>query len=646
MADTPENPAAPSPTAAASPPLTPSRTEPAATEPPASPPQTPVAPPAPAAAPSSGQAAAAPGAAPAVDAVCTVSGAHEIIRSLSLAFTALITYPPAHKLTVQALDDTVACLRKHLKQARIVNFTVANGILFADGRKIEFRASLIGNLLKRCTEHGVDNFSLTDAMPQAELQTFLGMLAKPPDKSAPPGAFAQSLQSQAVSQIKVRTGKMLLVTDEEVLLPKKEFEEQLAAAKTPVEEIIAFIRGETIEAPEQAAAALKEMASDSDQLADLLLKATQIAERPAGVEDADTLESIVLGSIRRLCDNLTQSPAARTQKGKRDLQRTLMLLEEKVVERLRSLTGVTDRLVDATANLFEEARNDLQVDAIAADYLAKRRAIENAEKKVLSFLKRQGAQEQGLGGQLKEKLAEGGVSPDGWRELVVRSRSGTPGRGRGAGPGSGPGEGGASGAGAGAGPGAGPGPGGGETYVEHVQSVNTLAMLLTQLDTLINPTRQGADGRPRKDALKDVVHKVDGHLDGLVTQAEQRIEFFAEIARRIQAIEGSTREETEKLLSRREILAILAELVQELRQPLSVLSCANDMILSGWLGDLSEEQRSMISMSASSSQRLAELINKMESISGLPAGTHPNEAIRGFLYAEEPQSEAAPPPSA
>lgn len=601
---------------------------------------------------------------------CTPAEAVELIRQLAMAFNCLVTYPAGHKLTVQGLQDTHAALQRVLTRTEAVNYALANGVLYADGRKLEFRAPLVANLLRKCTAHGVDNFALVRGMSQAELQTFLELLTKPEDRSRPPGAFSQALAGQAVQNIRVRTGKMLLVTDDDVLLRKKELEKKLAEAKTPVDQIVAFIRGEEVPSPTQVSADVASMATDADKLAELLLKATTVTEQTAAVEDAETLESIVIGSIRRLCDSVTTSPQARTQKGRRDLQRTLMVLEEKIVEKLRTLAGVTDRLVEATSAVFEEARKDLQVDALAAEYLAKRKAIENAEKKLLTFLKRKGQQEEGLAGQLKDRLLEGGMSPDGWKELVVRSRPATgpgpgpggpaagagvgagpgaggpePGAGAGAGPGPGGSEAAAeSGAGAGAGAGQGPGEGGDaeptQTWAAHLESVNVLAMLLTQLDSLLNPVRRTAEGKPRKEALNEVVDKVDEHLDSLVTQAEQRIAVFADIARRIQEVEGSHREDVEKLLSRKEILAILAELVQELRQPLSVLTCSNDMILSGWLGEITDEQRSMLAMSASSSQRLADLVNKLENISGLPPGTHPDDLIRGYLYTKEQEAPA------
>ena len=43
----------------------------------------------------------------------------------------------------------------------------------------------------------------------------------------------------------------------------------------------------------------------------------------------------MVGCLRRTFDALNQSPASRTQKGKRDIKRTLAVLEDKILERLR-----------------------------------------------------------------------------------------------------------------------------------------------------------------------------------------------------------------------------------------------------------------------------------------------------------------------
>jgi hypothetical protein len=331
------------------------------------------------------------------------------------------------------------------------------------------------------------------------------------------------------------------------------------------------------------------------------------------------------------------------------MQKNFMLLEKAVLDKLRELAGVPEGVAASVSTVLDEARNDLAMDAMATEYMSKRKAMEGTEGKILKYMKRRAGKADAATEPLRERLMEAGLTPDGWQELVVRTGGGggtgtvstvgneaTPGQGGGAaGSGGGAGDGATaagtgdstgSGAGAGAGPGAGAGDGG--------QGVNLLAGLLGELDGALKAVREAAATRQQSQELVDMVNRIGEQVNAQVAEAERTIEAFAEKAKRI----GSASQEAkaaEPGMSRAELLGFLAELVQELRQPLSVIICALDMVLGKRLGELVSDQELMLTMASTSSQRLNHLVDKLQEISGMPPERVPDRKILAALYDEK-----------
>ena len=85
-------------------------------------------------------------------------------------------------------------------------------------------------------------------------------------------------------------------------------------------------------------------------------------------------------------------------------------------------------------------------------------------------------------------------------------------------------------------------------------------------------------------------------------------------------------------MSRESILAMLAEIGQEICQPLAVIKCSLDMILSKALGEISAMQKEMLDLAVESGSRVEMLANKLIEISGMPKGTKPDTEILDDVY--------------
>lgn len=80
------------------------------------------------------------------------------------------------------------------------------------------------------------------------------------------------------------------------------------------------------------------------------------------------------------------------------------------------------------------------------------------------------------------------------------------------------------------------------------------------------------------------------------------------------------------------MIEFLAEIVQELRQPLSVVTSVVDALKGGMLGNLSTPQSEMLSLAGSSAERLDHLIDKVAEITGMPEGLLPDAKILDSVY--------------
>jgi len=80
--------------------------------------------------------------------------------------------------------------------------------------------------------------------------------------------------------------------------------------------------------------------------------------------------------------------------------------------------------------------------------------------------------------------------------------------------------------------------------------------------------------------------------------------------------------------SRRELLALIAEIVQELCQPLSVIQCTIEVLLTEQIEAISTTERHILELACSSTERLGALIQELFSIVGHPDDLVPKELTK------------------
>jgi len=143
--------------------------------------------------------------------------------------------------------------------------------------------------------------------------------------------------------------------------------------------------------------------------------------------------------------------------------------------------------------------------------------------------------------------------------------------------------------------------------------------------------------------LTGVLTEVNEEIGDMVDKSSRRMETIAEDVRADAEAASAAEEAAEGSgqglrLPRKELLAVLAEIVQELLQPLAVINCSTDMIMSQKLGDLPETQASMLGLIDESTDKLETLIQGLQGIAGVPDTMSPNQERIGIVTGQSAPS--------
>ena len=543
-----------------------------------------------------------------------------LIRSMGLVVNNQLLYGPQHRMTLFAADQAFTALNQLFAKIEKVNLTVADKSLLADGRQVDPKNPLIASFVKQLVTSArpfrgpaqAGGFTLARGMPKEEFDKLISLLTTHPDKIKQMGNFSKAVAASSLQFIQAKAVTYQRVTDEEVVVKKEDVGVGSGGGNATLEqkrlaEVLAFIKGQIPEDAAEAALGITEFSADSAKLADLIYQAAgeEAQAQPGGKSMVD----LVVACLKRVYETFLKDPASRTQQGKKNIAKALQMMQEELVAKLQAGPGGADaKAVEQLSGTVQEMIDDLKVDSLATEYTKKLSSVDSSEEKILKFIQK--SEKSGLSDMLKERLIEGGLTEEGWEELLIKAREIDEEKGdrtEEAGDGSGKG---------------GPAP--------EAPGMAALAVLLSQLGDIFNGTEGQVLAGFTPEALDQVVDQVRKKMEEMALRADEKIENLAEKVK--EPVRKLRRPGAPPPVSRRELLALLAEIVQEFCQPLSVINCSLDMMKGGKLGPLSEFQKEMVNLSAESGARLQTLINKLLEISGVPVGLKPDAQILTEVY--------------
>lgn len=509
-------------------------------------------------------------------------------------------------LSVSDLRDTLyvhfAFVSDALAEEGPARFSLRSGALLVNGVPVTTTAPEIATFIRHLSDLNVENFSLEPDVSLDEFGNFLDLLCKQPGEMEEAGGFTAAVNDAGFEHIHSRKVILREVADDEMVVAKRADEARAAEREDAEATVLGMLKADTTTPDEHTADSVHAVATDKVRMADIIMEAAH--ER--GGEDPATAEAPmadrVVTCVERAFDSLVKHKSSKTQKGRKAIAKALKELEGELTTRLAKEDGSDGgekTVVDAVGRMTE----GLKMEAIADDYAKKIRALEQSEKRILKFMKAQGLERvRNMG--LEDQLTGDGLDVSGWHALLAKS-SAT------------------------------------REEADAAATVdatgNAIMQLAKLLDQIGDATAPSAGGSEKGQQLAAGVVEAGKQVRAVAASTQRKIDDLVEDISAdleiVDRLEKKARDEGRgPKLSRRKIVEILAEIVQELYQPLSVVICTLGMIGSSSKDSLPRAQFDLLKLAEESALRIQTLIASLEKVAGQPESATPDRAILDAAY--------------
>lgn len=484
-----------------------------------------------------------------------------------------------------------------------IAFNVLPGNLTINANPLPRESQETVYLVEHLNALEIKRFSLAREITYDDFGKLMAIISRPYDQVQGEDGFAEAIRGEGIDHVRVRKVYYREVAEDQVVVDREATQEEEKGQGMAA--VMAFLKGD-LPAEERARVieAVRSPDTDSAELAAAIMAVAEPQAAAAGQSVDNELGDLVVDCVRRAFDALMKDPAAKTQKGKKTVSRRLVDLETALLDMLRKAEAAREDGAEETiSEAIRQMQEEVRIDAIAAEYLRKRSAAGKSEDRILRFVKSRGLDAL-RATDLPDRLKDGGLTSEDWVELLVRGGLLDP-----------TGE--ASGA------------------VTREQFEGLLAGLEKGI---AEAGRTAADGD--RESLTNVVREVDRTVNALVADTHQRIRDLANEVHEDEAAEPPAAKPAAKpgtprktSMTRKRMLVILAELVQEMCQPLSVITCSLDMISTQTLGDVNDSQVDVLRLASDSAAKVKTLVNDLRKISGDPDSLTPDADIQASFYA-------------
>lgn len=519
-----------------------------------------------------------------------------IVQAIGQSLNMATLYGMGHKVTRVSLEGSYAALALFLDLYGKMDVDVADGGLLINGNANE--APLAGAFATKLTAHDLLSFEIVKGFTLDEYVALFAILITSPaklggtaDAKLNEGGVFSHIQARSIEYRRVAKGEGESGSAPASATPAEETPAEDVVPLPDLDNVLAFLKNDKAADAQRSADDIRQLAGDAEKLAELILRTVEVRAASANLAGGESLTDIVVGTIGKIVAELTTPAAVRTEKGRKQVKRSLMILEKVVLQKLQQIAGNTSS--EAAAAMLDEAAESLDMDAMASKLVKTRKAVEESEEKVRRLIAKTGDDPEQLAA-LHETMVSRGLTEEGWQELMISRESAK-------------------------------GVGDGDS-VSGIADIKALTLLLAKLGETLDQSRPA----PSVEEVRALADATSRQIEAVVTRTEKKIAVLRHMLGQ-EGVDGSGKPD---LLSRRQLMEILAEIGQELSQPLTVVTASIDMLRAQHPGLLTEAQGELLAMAASSTARLAHLVNCLIRISGNPKTPHPNQAIRDVLYSE------------
>jgi hypothetical protein len=529
-----------------------------------------------------------------------------VMRSIGAVLDNRSLYGPTHKVTVQSLEQAYDQLTQVLASEDALLFAITPDELHINNQLVDIHIPIIQHCVNRLREHELSTLTFNRNLSADEFVAFIDLVATDPEVMANKGGIAAKLHGDSrFTHIDIRKISYVEVAEDEVVVNKDQLSEK-GGNKTRDAALMEYlgVYDDTDQKPtEDVTAGLREIMDTPAELGKVIMTSVGTSmdielpdDNPLPPEMTKELVDRIVRCLERAFNALKDDRSTRTQKGKKALIKALQALEGELD------TAVNDALspLDETAlapigAAIEEMTDELAIDALASEYLRKRKLIQNSEDRLLRYMSRHS--ESIEESELKNKLIEGGLTKRSWESLIVTSGVKSSEQI-------------------------------GSEIASEIPGFERLKTMLGQLSDCfrtIDPNNIKA-----REELEHLIAEVETQLEKLVAHARSQIEH---LSGHLAENEGETEKEKteEHRRHHKKTLEMIAEILQELCQPLSVVQCTIDVLLGEQIDTITDEQRHVIELAAKSANRLNVLIFELHDIIGNPSHLDPgNDAFTHY----------------
>lgn len=498
------------------------------------------------------------------------------------------TYGAEHPAFKNSLSSALESMQALFKQRKKVTVGAFNGEMTIDEIPVNAAGTLLKSLERHLVRLHITSLRLTRGISESELTRLAELLAHNDANNINAKISASDLthiateaaRLQAVQEGQIvanesdlagaRGSDGVLILDDELSDAESGVNESQEST-VHVEQIVAFLNGDLDLDDSQVSEEFAELASDPARLGQMIMESVAIRQS-AGELSGESLSDVILGCLRRTYDGLRKQPAFKTTEGPADLQKALLLLEEGMLEKMRNLTGEEDPEMDRQIiQSIREMNDNLNFEMSANQYVEYQEGIATTEQQLKDYVRSKGENAAG------ELISNTDFPSSEWRRIVVDSREA----------------------------------GRSDSAPPIAAGLNTLTRVLEKLEHLMKS--EAPDG----DQLEHLLGQANDNLGNTTYSTKEKLDSLSKQLYDLEEDTGTVGGQAREM-DRKELLSSIAEIAQELMQPLTAMNASIEMLLSGYVGEVAPDQRNLLSLASSSGDDLNYLMQELIKIVGIP----------------------------
>ncbi|MEE9367337.1 MAG: hypothetical protein V3V05_00580 [Pontiella sp.] len=512
------------------------------------------------------------------------------LSELSRSINIVSTYGKNHPAVDKAAEKTAIAMSDLFTDRKKVIIGAFNGVMTVDELTINAAGVLLKSLERRLVRLRITGLKIAKGISEQELNELIGLLS-----CQEADAFQSGLGQAGLSNVTSEDTLFQAVRDGQAVANSSDLskianmggngilvlEDELSDGgsgerdsgegngnEVHVDQIVAFLKGDMDLDENEIGEELAALAEDPSRLGQMIMESVSV--RQSATELAgESLGDIVLGCLRRTYNGLRKQPSFKSTEGMADLQKSLLLLEESMLDKMRDLTGEPNPELDRQiVQSIREMDESISFEMAAMQYMDHRDAIEMSRQELQSFVQSRGAE------VAQDIISDSDFPQSEWRKIVVDSNNSPAGQ------------------------------------PQIAAGLNSLTTVFEKLENLMKSN--SVDGSE----VKTLFRQATVNLDDSIFSTKGKLE---DLSKQLKEEEGGgTIGGHGRHMSREELLAALAEVAQELMQPLTAINASLEMMLHGYVGDVTSEQKDLLGLASNSGEHLKFLMNMLVDIVGCP----------------------------